>query len=133
MAVAKASYYPHPAFAVLPAAQRLFSGERVEVIFLRALASTQERFLRELTYLHDDDPPDRTTLLRWLKRATQQGQICRGGAGYRSDPYLYWLPGREPLLYPGDQASEEEKNAWRERWAAHKRAQQQASLSTVPP
>jgi hypothetical protein len=33
----------------------------------------------------------------------------------------YWLPGHEPLLWPGNNASEEEKQAWRERWAGHKR------------
>ncbi|MFL5246106.1 MAG: AAA family ATPase [Gemmataceae bacterium] len=94
---------------------------------------TQERILQELTSLHDNNPPDRTTVVRWLKRAAQQGQICRGGSGYRHDPFLYWLPGREPLLYPGHKATEEEKDAWRERLAAHKRAQQQASPSSAPP
>lgn len=66
--------------------------------------------------------PDRATLSRWLKRATQQGVICCSGTGYRGDPFLYWLPGREPLLWPGFKASEEEKQAWRERMAAHQRS-----------
>jgi len=99
-----------------------------EVIWILADAThklTQERILRELTLLRDDDPPDRTTLLRWLKRATRQGLICQDGSGYRGDPFCYWLPGREPLLYPGDQASEEQKNAWRELLAAHRQAQRQ--------
>jgi hypothetical protein len=82
---------------------------------------TQERILNELSCL-TDDPPDRSTLSRWLKRATKQGVICCGGSGYRSDPFCYWLPGREPLLWPGDKASEQEKQAWRERLAAHERA-----------
>jgi len=29
----------------------------------------------------------------------------------RGDGFRYWLPGREPLIYPGDKASEEEKDA----------------------
>jgi len=66
-------------------------------------------------------PPDRSTLSRWPKRATQQGLICCSGSGYRGDSFRYWLPGHEPLLWPGDRASEEEKQAWRERYAAHLR------------
>jgi hypothetical protein len=31
------------------------------------------------------------------------------------------LPGREPLLWPGNNASEEEKQAWRDRCAEHHR------------
>ena len=53
------------------------------------------------------DPPDRSTLSRWLKRATQQGLICCSGSGYRGDCFRYWLPGHEPLLWPGYNASEE--------------------------
>jgi hypothetical protein len=34
----------------------------------------------------------------------------------------YWLPGREGLLWPGDHASEQDKQAWRDRCAAHYRA-----------
>jgi hypothetical protein len=63
----------------------------------------------------EGDPPDPSTLWRWLKRATRQGVICRSGSGYRGDPFLHWLPGREPLLWPGNAASEEEKQAWRDR------------------
>lgn len=72
-----------------------------------------------------DDPPERSTLCRWLKRATQQGVICCTGTGYRSDGFRYWLPGREPLLWPGNDASEAEKQAWRERRAAHARTLQE--------
>ena len=74
------------------------------------------------------DPPDRSTLSRWLKRATEQGVICCCGTGYRGDPLLYWLPGREPLLWPGDGASEEEKQAWRDR-----RAEQWRTVRQQPP
>jgi hypothetical protein len=59
----------------------------------------------------EGDVPDRSTLSRWLKRATRQGLVCCCGTGYRKDPFLYWLPGREPLLWPGYHASEEEKQA----------------------
>jgi hypothetical protein len=54
-------------------------------------------------------------LSRWLKRATAQGILCCSGVGYRGDPFLYGLPGRESLLWPGDHASEAEKQAWRDR------------------
>jgi hypothetical protein len=70
----------------------------------------------------DGDPPDRSTLQRWLTRATEQGLICRTGSGYRGNKFRYWLPGDEPLLWPGDRASEAEKQAWRDRLAAHQRA-----------
>jgi len=66
-------------------------------------------------------PLDRSTLSRWLKRATRQGLLCCSGSGYRGDSFRYWLPGHEPLLWPGDRASEEEKQAWRERRATHVR------------
>jgi hypothetical protein len=58
--------------------------------------------------------PERSTLSRWLKRATRQGVVCCGGSGYRGDPFRSWLPGREGLLWPGEDASEEEKQAWRD-------------------
>ena len=47
--------------------------------------------------------------------------VCCSGSGYRGDAFLYWLPGREPLLWPGNNASEEEKQAWRDRRAAYYR------------
>ncbi|MBI3823628.1 MAG: AAA family ATPase [Planctomycetes bacterium] len=67
----------------------------------------------------EEGAPDRSTLLRWLKRATQQGLICCSGTGYRSTPFRYWLPDREPLLWPGNNASPAEQQAWRDRCAAH--------------
>ena len=67
----------------------------------------------------DGDPPDHSTLLRWLKRATQQGIICRSGSGYRGDCFRYRLPGHEPLLWPGNNSSDEEREAWLERCREH--------------
>ncbi len=55
-------------------------------------------------------------------RATEQGLILRSGSGYRRAAFRYWLPGREPLLWPGDRASEAEKQAWRDRLVEHERA-----------
>ncbi len=67
----------------------------------------------------EQDPPDRSTLQRWLKRATHQGLIRRDGSGRTLDSYRYWLPGREPLLWPGNNASAAEQQAWRERCHAY--------------
>ena len=78
----------------------------------------------------EEDPPDRSTLSRWLKRATQQRLICCSGSGYRGDGFRYWLPGREPLLWPGHNASEEEKEAWRDRCAAQYRGLGEQPAST---
>jgi hypothetical protein len=77
----------------------------------------------------EEDPPDRSTLSRWLKRASHQRLICCEGTGYRGDSFRYWLPGREPLLWPGANASEADKQAWRDRLAEHHRKlrEQQAS------
>jgi hypothetical protein len=73
---------------------------------------TQQEILSYWPCKEDDDRPDRSTLLRWLTRATQQGLICRSGSGRSNDAFVYWLPGREPLLWPGDKASEAEKDAY---------------------
>ncbi|OAI50102.1 hypothetical protein AYO44_18015 [Planctomycetaceae bacterium SCGC AG-212-F19] len=94
-----------------------------EVYYILANASekfSQQDILRR--WPDEDNPPDRSTLSRWLKRATQQGLICCAGTGYRGDAFLYWLPGREPLLWPGNDASEADKQAWRDRRAAHARS-----------
>jgi hypothetical protein len=56
------------------------------------------------------------------------GLICCSGTGLRGDGFRYWLPGREPLLWPGDKASEAEKNAWRARLAAHTRSLREQPL-----
>lgn len=82
----------------------------------------------------DTDPPDRSTLLRWLTRATEQGLIRRSGSGYRGNAFRYWLAEREPLLYPGQNASEAEKQAWRDPpGCARTRAARAASKGAVMP
>jgi len=78
----------------------------------------------------EGDAPDRSTLSRWLKRATQQGVVCCSGTGFRGAPFRYWLPSREPLLWPGNNASEEEKQAWRDRRAEHYRTAPQPPAAT---
>jgi hypothetical protein len=78
----------------------------------------------------EENLPDRSTLWRWLKRAMQQGLVCFEGSGYRGDAFVYWLPGREPLLWPGNNASEEEKQAWRDRCAEHYRVLREQQAST---
>jgi hypothetical protein len=77
----------------------------------------------------EEGPPERTTLSRWLKRAAQQGLICCSGSGYRGDGFRYWLPGREPLLWPGYDASDADKDAWRERVADHYRRLREANAA----
>jgi AAA domain len=62
--------------------------------------------------------PDRSTLSRWLKRATQKGLIRCAGTGLRNDPFIYWLTEREPFLFPGHGASKADIEAWRDRCAA---------------
>lgn len=66
----------------------------------------------------DEDKPDRTRLSRWLKRAVKKKVICRDGAGHRGDVHRYWLPGREPMLFPGHDAGKEAIDAWKERCSA---------------
>jgi hypothetical protein len=87
------------------------------------LAGTSQKLTQEEILLYwpsqESDPPDRSTLSRWLKRATEQGFVRSEGAGHRGSRYLYWLAGREPLLWPGDHASEEEQEAWRQRTRAY--------------
>jgi hypothetical protein len=94
-----------------------------EVIYILNNASDR---LRQQTILEkwpdDRNPPNRATLLRWLTRATQQGLIRRAGSGHKGDAFRYWLAEHEPLLWPGDHASKEEKEAWRQRCTAHARA-----------
>jgi hypothetical protein len=90
----------------------------VEYILTRATEKLSIQTILE-RWPVDGDPPDGSTLWRWLKRATQQGIICRSGSGYRGDCFRYWLPGHEPLLWPGNNSSEEEKEAWRERRREH--------------
>ncbi len=67
----------------------------------------------------EGDPPGARPCRAGGSRATQQGVICCSGTGYCGDPCRYWLPGREGLLWPGNSASEEEKQAWRDRCAEH--------------
>jgi hypothetical protein len=63
----------------------------------------------------------RNSVSRWLKRAADQGVIPRSGSGLRGDPFHYWLEGREPFFWPGDHASEADKQAWKDRWSAYMR------------
>src|SRR5439155_8660036 len=41
----------------------------------------------------EEEPrPNNSTLSRWLKRATEQSEICCSGTGIRGDAFRYWLP-----------------------------------------
>ena len=82
---------------------------------------TVDEILRDWPYA-DREPPNKTTIGRWLKRAVGQELVCRDGNGMRGNPHRYWLPGREPLLWPGNDASDAEKDAFRERLRVHRQA-----------
>ena len=93
--------------------------DEIHYILDRAGDKLSLREILERWHNEEQDPPDRSTLSRWLKRATQQGMVRRDGNGRALDSYRYWLPGREPLLFPGRNASAAEQQAWRERCQAH--------------
>ena len=93
--------------------------DEIHYILEQAWYKLSLREILERWHNEEQDPPDRSTLSRWLKRATQQGMIRRDGSGGPLDSYRYWLPGREPLLWPGNNASAAEQQAWRERCQAH--------------
>jgi hypothetical protein len=70
----------------------------------------------------DDDPrPADVSLRRWLDTAVTQGRLLREGAGHKSSPYLYWIPGKEiaweedplGLLSPGPDIAQMIKDAER--------------------
>jgi hypothetical protein len=65
----------------------------------------------------DFDKPDATTLWRWLSRAVSLGQVRHQGTGRANDPFRYWLPSREEMLYP-EGGTMEELCAWNARWTA---------------
>jgi hypothetical protein len=75
------------------------------------------------------DAPDPPTPSRGLKRATHQGVVRCSASGYRGDPLLYWLPGREGLPWPGDSAGAEERQPLRDRCAGQPRSVRQRMTS----
>jgi hypothetical protein len=87
----------------------------VEAILASAFAKMTHSEIVEL-WPEDRDPPDRATLYRWLRAATQEGRICCAGSGEKGDPFRYWLPDRAPILRPDAGASKEEMQAWNERY-----------------
>ncbi len=113
------------------AAGAVFVSPWPEVLYILSNASDKLRQQKILEQWPEDrNPPNRTTLLRWLTRATEQGLIRRAGSGHKGNAFRYWLAEREPLLWPGDRASFEEQEAWRQRCTAHARA---VRGSTGPP
>jgi hypothetical protein len=94
------------------------SSQEVHYILAHATDKLSRQTILE-RWPDEESRPDPSTLSRWLKRAAKQGLICCSGAGFRGDSYVYWLPGHEPLLWPGSNASEEEKEAWRVRRQAY--------------
>lgn len=110
-----------PLVGAWPALEELLSGA-MEKLTLQDILSR---------WPADTDTPNRTTLTRWLKRAANQGLVCRSGAGANGDAYRYWLHGREPFMFPG-QVNAEELRAWKERCAAEVREKLLAAISEDP-
>lgn len=54
---------------------------------------TREQILKQ--WPEGYEPPEPTTLWRWLSRAAAEGHVERDGAGHRHDPFRYWLKGKE--------------------------------------
>ena len=52
---------------------------------------------------------------RWLEQAVRRGLVRQEGSGKRTDPFRYWLPGREEMMRPDVGASDEEMQAWNQR------------------
>lgn len=87
----------------------------VEAILARAVTRLSHREILE-NWPDDRARPKRSTLYRWLRAATEAGQLCCDGAGDNTDPYRYWLPARAPMMKPDAGASDEEMNAWNQRY-----------------
>jgi hypothetical protein len=88
--------------------------EEVEAILANAIVKmTHKEIVAQCP--EDRDPPERSTLYRWLRAATQEGCLCCSGSGAQRDPYHYWLPARAPMLRPDPGASAPEMQAWNNR------------------
>ena len=92
----------------------------VDDILANASAKLDQRSILE-HWPAECSRPNRSTLWRWLQRAVARGHLRSSGSGQRGDNFLYWLPSREPLLFPGPGASQEDKQAWKDRWTAESR------------
>ena len=64
-----------------------------EVHYLLSLASDKLTLKKMLErWPTEESPPDRSTLSRWLNRASKQGLVCREGTGYS----LVLVPASQP-------------------------------------
>jgi len=94
----------------------------VEAILASAYAKMTHMEIVE-HWPEDRNPPERSTLYRWLRAATEEGRVSCDGSSARNDAYCYWLPDRAPMLRPDDGASKEEMQAWNERYVTEVLAQ----------
>jgi hypothetical protein len=75
---------------------------------------TQRQMLER--WPEDFEKPDLGTLSRTLQRAVAEGWVRRQGTGRKNDPFRYWLPEREEMLYPGSAAGPEALARWQRHW-----------------
>jgi hypothetical protein len=104
-------YRVHSSVALDPA------GETIPVLHLVLQDATERMTQRQILADWPDDfaRPDRSTLCRALNLGITGGRICRGGVGRKSDPYVYWLPGKEDDLFPGRDAPLDQLVRWQNR------------------
>jgi hypothetical protein len=106
-------------YAVLESGPEAASGESWQAV-LGVLASSHHKLTRQEIldrWSSESDKPDPTTLWRWLNRAVARGQVRQEGVGRPHDPFRYWLPEREEMLYP-EGGTQEELQAWNNRCLA---------------
>jgi hypothetical protein len=103
-------------YVVLQSGWEASVGESWQAV-LNTLTTAHRKLTRQeiLDKWSDDfEKPEATTLWRWLNRAVAMGQVRQEGTGRPGDPFRYWLPSREEMLYP-DGGTKEELNAWNAR------------------
>jgi archaellum biogenesis ATPase FlaH len=71
--------------------------ERIRAVLSAAPQKLTRQQIRR-SWPADAEPPESSTLWRWLDRAVSQRVLLREGTGRKNDPFRYWLPGDEERL-----------------------------------